>query len=179
MSPDPLRRKLTVRAHGRSLVLVKRAEESVAHVVQKALLWALYLPAYPSLRVEVPLAGGSRYKPDLLALDDAGEPIFWGECGVVAESKLRALLRRHRSTHFVLSKWAARLDTVAAMVEGALADVRRAAPVELISFPADAGDAIAADGTVTIDRASLESRRWDGEGAGKGRPRPTAAGRPR
>src|SRR4028119_470638 len=59
---DYLRRKLTVRAHGQSLVLVKRPIESAEHVIQKALLWARYLPQYSDLRVEVELPSPSRYK---------------------------------------------------------------------------------------------------------------------
>ena len=94
---DRLRRKLTVRAHGRTLVLVKRAEERGEHVVQKALLWVRYLPRYPGLRVEQRLPFPSRYTPDLYALDAAGQGVaFWGECGVVSAEKLRTLLRAHR-----------------------------------------------------------------------------------
>jgi hypothetical protein len=106
---DRLRRKLTVRAHGRTLVLVKRSEESGEHVVQKALLWRRFLPRYPELRVEQHLPFPSRYKPDLYALDPTGQrPVFWGECGVVSAEKLRALVRTHRDCHFVFSKWATR-----------------------------------------------------------------------
>ena len=136
---DRLRRKLTVRAHGRTLVLVKRAEESGEHVVQKALLWLRYLPRYPELRVEQHLPFPSRYKPDLYALDaTGGRPAFWGECGVVSAEKLRTLLRAQPDCHFAFSKWATRLDLFAALVDDALAGVRRRAPVEIIGFPADA-----------------------------------------
>ena len=136
---DRLRRKLTVRAHGRTLVLVKRAEESGEHVVQKALLWRRYLPAYPELRVEQALPYASRYKPDLYAIDATGQRArFWGECGVVSAEKLRALLRTHRDCHFVFSKWASRLDLFAALVDDTLVGVRRSAPIELLGFPADA-----------------------------------------
>ncbi|WP_025745616.1 hypothetical protein [Kallotenue papyrolyticum] len=155
-----LRRKLTVRAHGQTLVLVKRPYERVEHVVQKALLWALYLPSYPALRVEVPLPQPSRYKPDLLALDLAGEPSFWGECGEVALDKLRFLLQRFRRTHFVCSKWATRLDPFAALIEAALTDARRAAPVELIGFPGHALEWIADDGTIAIPARGYAMRRW-------------------
>ncbi len=82
---DRLRRKLTLRAHGRTLVLVKRPEERGEHVVRKALLWTLYLPRYPKLRVEQALPFPSRYKPDLYALDATGRAAaFWGECGVTS-----------------------------------------------------------------------------------------------
>ncbi len=48
-----LRRKWTLRAHGRQVVFVKKPVESSTHVVMKALLWALYLPQYPDLTVEI------------------------------------------------------------------------------------------------------------------------------
>jgi hypothetical protein len=162
---DYLRRKLTVRAQGQTLVLVKRPIESAEHVLQKALLWALYLPRYPELRVEVPLPQPSRYKPDLLALQlDIGgqpEPIFWGECGEVAVEKLRFLLSRYRRTHFVFSKWNTRLDPFAELISRAMPDNRRSAPVELIGFPPSAADCIGPDGAILLDRLDLERRTWE------------------
>ena len=98
-----LRRKWTLRAHGRQVVFVKKAFESDTHVLMKALLWALYLPAYPGLTVEV--AVGDRYKPDVVALDARDEPLFWGEAGDVTTAKIRSLTRRYRNTHFALAKW--------------------------------------------------------------------------
>lgn len=159
-----LRRKVTVRAHGQTLVLIKRPIESAEHVLQKALLWARYLPQYPGLRVEVPLPQPSRYKPDLLALppDDTRQPdpLFWGECGEVAVEKLRFLLGRYRRTHFVFSKWATRLDPFAALIDRALPD-RRSAPIELLGFPAAAADWLAPDGTIHIEESTLTVRRWE------------------
>lgn len=70
MSERYLCRKLTFQAHGRTLVLVKRRSEKLEHPLMMALLWALYLPQYPDLRVEVPI--GLRYKPELVQLDDQG-----------------------------------------------------------------------------------------------------------
>ena len=172
MSRDPLRRKLTVRAAGQTLVLVKRPEESGEHVLQKALLWTLYLPAYATLRVEQRLPWPSRYKPDLYALDASGQQAtFWGECGTVGADKLRDVLRRYPATHFVFSKWAIRLDRFAAMVDDALAGVRRTAPVELIAFPVEAADWVGQGGEPTIPRAELVARRWDGDGPGTARRR--------
>lgn len=162
---DYLRRKLTVRAHGQALVLIKRPIESAEHVLQKALLWALYLPRYTELRVEVNLPQPSRYKPDLLALqfDMSGqpEPIFWGECGEVAVEKLRFLLSRYRRTHFVFSKWSTRLDPFAELITRAMPDNRRSAPVELICFPTSAADCIAPDGEIRLDQLELERRCWE------------------
>lgn len=142
-------------------MLIKRPIESAEHVIQKALLWALYLPRYPALRVEVPLPQPSRYKPDVLALDELQEPVFWGECGEVHTEKLRFLLSRHHRTHFVFSKWDTRLDPFAALITKALPQSGRAAPVELIGFPAVAAEWIADDGTISIDCSALEMRRWE------------------
>jgi hypothetical protein len=161
-SDRELRRKLTFRAHGQTLVLVKRPVESIEHVLQKALLWALYLPSYPGLRVEVPLPNASRYKPDLVAFD--GErPVIWCQCGVVSVAKLNDLLPRRRATHFVFSKWdfsPHALDAFAGLMEAALHGVRRTAPVELIGFTADSATFIDGRGEIEISERDVEIRRW-------------------
>jgi hypothetical protein len=154
MAPDlALRRKLTLRASGpdgpRKLVLVKKPVESAEHVLMKAFLWALYLPVYPALAVEV--AVGDRYRPDLVQRDAAGAPVFWGEAGKVGLSKYRSLLRRFPRTHFAIGKWAERLDPHVALVRDALDGRVRHAPFDLIAFPSDAAARfLADDGTVTV-----------------------------
>lgn len=149
-----LRRKWTLRAHGRQVVFVKKPVESSTHVVMKALLWALYLPQHPDLTVEIAI--GDRYKPDLVSLDDRGEPRFWGEAGDVTTAKIRSLARRYRRTHFALAKWDTRLEPLAAIVEDALGGLNRTAPFDLISFPPDAVDRfIADDGTIRIRHDDL------------------------
>jgi len=159
---DRLRRKLTVRSHGRTLVLVKRAEESGEHVVQKALLWLRYLPRYPDLRVEQHLPFPSRYKPDLYALDATGQGVaFWGECGVVSAEKLRTLLRAHPATHFAFSKWNARVDLFAGLIDEALAAVRRRAPIELIGFPPHADAWLDGAAGPEVDEGEVVLHRWD------------------
>ena len=159
---DRLRRKLTVRAHGRTLVLVKRAEESGEHVVQKALLWVRSLPAYPELRVEQHLPFASRYKPDLYALDATGHGVaFWGECGVVSAEKLRALVCGHPACHFVFSKWATRTNLFAAQIEAALSGARRRAPVELLGFPPDADDWLDDPAGPVWDEAAVVRHCWE------------------
>ena len=158
---DALRRKLTVRAGGRTLVLVKRPEESGEHVVQKAVLWALYLPAYPGLAVEQRPPFESRYKPDLFALDAAGAVAFWGECGAVSADKLRTLVRRYPAAHLALSKWTTRLAPHAAVVDEALRGVRRSAPVELVGVPPEAAAWLDDGRELRVERDALAIRRWD------------------
>ena len=75
-----LRRKWTLRAHGRQVVFVKRPNERTSHVVMKALLWSLYLPDYADLSIETRLA--DRYEPDVASIgdrSDGGSLCTWSE----------------------------------------------------------------------------------------------------
>ena len=153
-----LRRKLTFRAPATSglgqIVLVKKRDESIEHVLMKAFLWALYLPAYPHLAVEVPI--GDRYKPDLVALDPAGRPQFWGEAGKVGKAKYRSLARRFPDTHFAVAKWGGSLAPHQTLIEKALTGFTRRAAFDLISFPPDAAERFVEDGTIRIAFGDLE-----------------------
>ena len=156
MSQDlSLPRKWTFRAHGRQMVLVKKPLESQTHVFTKALLWALFLPDYPDLAVEV--AVGNRYKPDLVQLSSDGKPQFWGEAGRVGRRKIQTLLRRFRSTHFAFAKYNASLQPFERILAKAAAALRRTAPVDLICFPADSAEKfIDRGGTIRIAMQDIE-----------------------
>jgi hypothetical protein len=151
-----LRRKWTLRAHGRQVVFVKKPVESTEHVVMKALIWALYLPLYPNLTVEISI--GDKYKPDVVSLDGRGEPAFWGEAGDVTTAKIRSLARRYKRTHFALAKWNTRLEPLTGIVEHALDGLHRTAPFDLISFPADAAERFMDDDGII--RVSHEELVW-------------------
>jgi hypothetical protein len=152
-------RKWTLRAHGRQVVVVKKRRERASHVLIKAFIWALYLPEYPDLKIEVGIGG--RYTPDVVQLDQRGRPVFWGEAERVSLKKTRALVARFPSTHLVFGKWAAPLAPLAKTLGAAVAKSRRKAPVDLIRFPADsAARFMDGDGRITIDFANLEWRRF-------------------
>ncbi len=165
-----LRRTLTVRspADGEKLVLVKKRGESIEHVLMKAALWALYRPAYPDVRVEVPI--GDAYKPDLVALRPPPgglaygdpEPVFWGEAGKVSAQKWASLLRRFPDTHFALARWNERLAPHATIIRKALDGRPRRAPVDLVRVPDDIERYVERDGTLAlsfddVERVRLES----------------------
>jgi hypothetical protein len=133
-----LRRKWTFRAHGKQVVFIKRSNERAAHVYMKAFLWALYLPDYPDLGVEIRI--GDRYKPDVVEMGAWGEPHFWGEAGQVGTAKIRSLLKRYPSTHFAIAKWARNLEPLITLVTKALDGLDRKAPFDLISFSADSAE---------------------------------------
>jgi hypothetical protein len=157
-----LRRKWTLRAGDQRVVVVKRAYERTTHVVMKALLWALYLPEYPDLVIEV--AVGDRYKPDVVALDPRGRPRFWGEAGQVGVKKIRSLARRYRSTHLAVAKWDTRLDLVHGMIQTALTGLERKAPTDVICFPPDSAERfIDAEGAVHILHEDVDWFRFHGD----------------
>jgi hypothetical protein len=135
-------------------VFVKKPNESTEHVLMKAFLWALYLPDFPHLTVEIRI--GDRYKPDVVALDPQGTPLFWGEAGQVGSDKIRSLLRRRRHTHFAVAKWSSSFDALADLVHDELAKQPREAPVDLISFPDDSAERfIGATGTIRVTHRDL------------------------
>jgi hypothetical protein len=51
-----LGRKWTFRAHGKQMVFIKKIFESDIHVLMKALIWAIFLPDYPDLSVEIQIS---------------------------------------------------------------------------------------------------------------------------
>jgi hypothetical protein len=155
-----LRRKWTLRAHGQQVVFIKKPIEHVHHVLMKAFLWALYLPVYPNLKVEVGI--GDRYKPDVVALPlaDRRDPLFWGEAGQVSTEKIHSIGRRYRQTHFALAKWGANLQTVEQWVTEALVDIERQAPFDLLCFPTDSAERfIDSRGNITLSHADLSWKR--------------------
>lgn len=150
-----LRRKWTLSAHGQKVVFIKKSTESVEHVLMKAFIWALYLPQYSDLSVEVKI--GDRYKPDVVQLDDQNVPVFWGESGVVKRDKIQSLARRFRDTHFAIAKWDTNLKPVAELVKSAISDIKRTAPFDLIRIPDDSAETFINDRhQITISFDDLE-----------------------
>ena len=150
-----LRRKWTLRAHGEQVVFVKRANERREHVLMKAFLWALYLPRYPDLAVEISV--DSRYKPDVVSLDPYGRPRFWGEAGHVGPSKIHDLVRRHRKTHFAVAKWDTPLAPFVDIVHEAMEDYEPSGPFDLLAFPPDSAERFIDErGNIDVTHAALD-----------------------
>ena len=154
----PLAGKLTVRAGGRKVILVKRARESERHVLLKALVFGLYVDRYPELTVEPRIR--HRHRPDVVALGPDGRPSFWAECGETGKQKLEHLVRAFPGTHLVVAKQVANPAPYEAMIRAALDSVRRSAPVDLVEFPPDAARFIADDGEIAIAFDDVQLRRF-------------------
>lgn len=151
-----LPRKLKLRAHGQQVVFGKGSGESSRHVLMKVFLWALYLPQYPHMTIEIAI--GDKYKPDVVAFDETrtGKPLFWGESGQVSAEKIRALARRYPNTHFAIARWETNLAPLAKIVSDALEHNRRSAPFDLICFKQDSAQRfIDTDGNVHLSHDDL------------------------
>jgi hypothetical protein len=160
MTPFVLPRKWRLHAHGSHNVFVKGAMESTEHVLMKIFLWALYLPHYPDLSVEIRI--GDKYKPDVVSMsaprfDGTREPRFWGESGQVSVRKIESLTRRYPNTHFAIAKWDFNLKPVSAIVQEALHGRKRSAPFDLLRIPPDSPQRfIDAEGNVTLGFDDIE-----------------------
>ena len=150
-----LRRKWTLRAHGEQIVFVKRANERREHVLMKAFLWALYLPDYSDLAVEVGV--NSRYRPDVSAVGPYGTPRFWGEAGHVSPSKINYLVHHYRSTHFALAKWDTVLTPFIEIVRNARADLEGNAPFDVLRFPPESTERFIDDrGHIAVNHSDID-----------------------
>jgi hypothetical protein len=157
-----LPRKIKLTAHGQSMVFSKNPRERDAHVLMKAFIWALYLPQYPNLNVEVYV--GDRYKPDVVSIDetagirDANQRfLFWGESGRVGRDKIISLAKRYPYTHLVIAKWETNLKPLEHRVRKAVADTQRTAPFDLLRFePGDAERFIDRKGNVKLTHDDIQ-----------------------
>ena len=155
-----LRRKYALKAHGRRIVLIKKAYERHSHVMMKAFLWALYLPIYPDMLLEIYV--NDRYKPDVVDLDDLNIPKFWREAGRLGLNKIRSLFRRYPNTHFAISKWEQSIEPYERIFKDAVARLRRTRPIDLIHFSKDSPERfIGGDGEIHISHNDLEWIRID------------------
>ncbi len=163
-SPILDRRKWKLYAHDQHIVVVNGTREKFTHPLMKALLWALYMPTYPNISIEIRI--GDKYKPDVVAFEDDAElrgslPVFWAEAGQVGSDKIKSIARRYRETHFAVAKWNVNLHHYSNLLEGLLDGIKRDAPFDLISFPEKTLDCIDDDGNITITFDDVQLIRFE------------------
>jgi hypothetical protein len=121
---------------GRRVRLWKKLGESYEHVLMKALGYAMFVDEYPQLEVERSV--GVRYKPDLVARDDSGRFLFWGECGANSVRKTVWLLKHAGVERLVLFKMERGGRQLAATLRAAIAPrYRQPGRVLLVNFRED------------------------------------------
>lgn len=160
---ERLPKKWSFKINGKKQVLIKRREEREEHVLMKVFLAKVYSFYYDGLKIEVRFHGESRFKPDVLALNEQGHVIFWGECGEVSQEKIKILIKKYRDTHLCFSKWNIKPGgPFEKMIASAIKELkkRRSAPVDFINFPEEVRSQITNDGEVIIDWDQLTLQQW-------------------
>lgn len=90
----------------------KKRQETLQHVLTKAMLWKLYCNEYPGIEIELDI-GDPNYLPDVISLDVDGNPLFWGESGRMKVHKAIDLMQRYPNTHIVHCRWDMDVDAIA------------------------------------------------------------------
>ena len=124
---------------GQKVRLWQRVGEGYEHVLMKALGYAIFFGDYPSLEIEVKV--GLRYKPDLVARDETGNFLFWGEAGANSIRKTAWILKHTRVETLALFKIG---QNIKQLVEQLRAEIpvkyRPRGRLVLINFVADIRD---------------------------------------
>lgn len=118
---------------GNRVRLWQRAGESCEHILMKALGYAMFVGEYPNLEIEIKV--GLRYKPDLIAINIAGEFEFWGECGQNSIRKTHWILKHTKTEKLVLFKIGQNVEQIVKQLRGEIpAKYRADGKLILINF---------------------------------------------
>ncbi len=100
-----LRCELHLKQSG-NVILVARPEETLDHLAMKLAAFAMFLTHEPIVEPssDHPALLGSEYRPDLCALNVAGEVDLWVECGAVTLNKIHKVTRQFPHARIVVLK---------------------------------------------------------------------------
>lgn len=124
---------------GQKVRLWQRVGESYGHILMKALGFAMFIKEYPTLEIEVKV--GLRYKPDLVARNDGGDFLFWGEAGANSLRKTAWLLKHTRTEKLALFKIGQNVNQLVEQLRAEItAKYRPNGRLVLINFVGDVKD---------------------------------------
>ncbi len=92
------------------ITLFKRKGVPFDHVILKALAYALYWKEFDDIRLDPHLS--LKFQPDLLAVDLAGEPSLWIQCGKADAAHLEYALKHTRAREVVLVTQGTDIDQI-------------------------------------------------------------------
>jgi len=102
--------------------ILKKRQETLQHVLTKAILWKLYSEEYENIDIEQDI-GDPDYLPDVISLNLQGRPVFWGESGRMKVHKAIDLMKRYPEVHIVHCRWDMELSEIEAPLMGHLQDL--------------------------------------------------------
>ena len=90
----------------KKLVLVSQETETLEHMALKLAAFVFFFDQGPQVDISSkhPAISDQEFRPDLIALDEAGAAKLWVECGNVATHKLDKLIRRNRNARLAVFK---------------------------------------------------------------------------
>jgi hypothetical protein len=90
----------------RKLILAQGAQETFDHLALRVSSHVLFWGLEPKgeLSPKHPALAQVEFKPDFIALNDAGEVALWGECGNVSLNKLDKVTKRYPHARVVVLK---------------------------------------------------------------------------
>lgn len=115
--PKKKKMKLDLVANGVTKTVEKKRQESLQHVLTKAIIWKLFMDEYPNLQIEYDI-GDPDYLPDVVHVSDEGhKPAFWGESGRMKVHKAVDLMQRYPETHIVHCRWGMNVGAISQPLE--------------------------------------------------------------
>lgn len=143
---------------GRRVRLWQRTGESYNHVLMKALGYAMFVGKFPDLEIEKSV--GLRYKPDLVARNQNGEFLFWGECGANSVRKTAWLLKHAGVEQLILFKIGQSIAQLGAQLRNEIPiRYRPAGRLRLINFVGEIAELTASRRIETISSEWFEEIR--------------------
>ena len=105
--------RLDLISKGVSKTLEKKRNETLQHVLTKAIIWSLFMEQYPNIEIEYDI-GDPDYLPDVVSVDETlTEPLFWGESGRMKVHKACDLMRRYPNMDIIHARWSMDIETFA------------------------------------------------------------------
>jgi hypothetical protein len=166
---------LQLTANGVTKTLHKKREESLQHVLTKAMIWKLFMNDYPEADMEIEKdIGDPEYLPDVIAFErgknhhDDTRPLLWGESGRMKPHKAVDLMRRYPCAHIVHCRWGMEIETFAEpllefmaleMKQGRMEDPKMwwNGKLEFVSLPLDVWRFVdEASGDILITKEDVE-----------------------
>eukprot|EP00980_Cylindrotheca_fusiformis_P029825 scaffold23911_cov127-Cylindrotheca_fusiformis.AAC.5 len=111
--PKKKKMKFDVVANGITKTVEKKRQESLQHVLTKAIIWGLFMEDHPNLQIEYDI-GDADYLPDVVSANTENskeDPAFWGESGRMKVHKAVDLMQRYPDMHIVHCRWGMTIET--------------------------------------------------------------------
>ncbi len=130
-----IRGELHLGDHSAKVILAAKPEEKADHLAMKLAAFAMFLPLGPVVEpsTDHPGLAGIDIRPDVCAMNDAGEISIWIECGEVSINKLDKLARRLPETRIVVIK--SEMRQAQQLRQRLTDEVKQGARVEIWTWP--------------------------------------------